>query len=67
MLGRSNLSFLYESAATTGTIGRYSFVGAGRALFDDYIANNLLTSLRPFESHQNRRRAWTRGRSITGA
>lgn len=25
---RSKLSFLYESAATTGTIGRYSFVGA---------------------------------------
>jgi anthranilate synthase component 1 len=24
----SKLSFLYESAATTGTIGRYSFVGA---------------------------------------
>ena len=24
----ANLSFLYESAATTGTIGRYSFVGA---------------------------------------
>jgi hypothetical protein len=23
------LSFLYESAATTETIGRYSFVGAG--------------------------------------
>jgi hypothetical protein len=26
---RSKLSFLYESAATTETIGRYSFVGAG--------------------------------------
>ena len=25
----SKLSFLYESAATTETIGRYSFVGAG--------------------------------------
>ncbi|KAL9105471.1 MAG: hypothetical protein Q9227_009351 [Pyrenula ochraceoflavens] len=25
---QSSLSFLYESAATTGTIGRYSFVGA---------------------------------------
>lgn len=25
----SQLSFLYESAATTETIGRYSFVGAG--------------------------------------
>jgi anthranilate synthase component I len=25
---KSELSFLYESAATTGTIGRYSFVGA---------------------------------------
>lgn len=25
---KSKLSFLYESAATTGTIGRYSFVGA---------------------------------------
>lgn len=28
-LSRSKLSFLYESAATTETIGRYSFVGAG--------------------------------------
>lgn len=26
---KSNLSFLFESAATTETIGRYSFVGAG--------------------------------------
>lgn len=29
MRDRSKLSFLYESAATTETIGRYSFVGAG--------------------------------------
>lgn len=26
---KSKLSFLFESAATTETIGRYSFVGAG--------------------------------------
>lgn len=30
---RSKLSFLYESAATTETIGRYSFVGAGAFFF----------------------------------
>ena len=30
----SKLSFLYESAATTETIGRYSFVGAGARLSD---------------------------------
>lgn len=29
---KSRLSFLFESAATTETIGRYSFVGAGRYL-----------------------------------
>lgn len=27
---KSKLSFLFESAATTETIGRYSFVGAGQ-------------------------------------
>jgi hypothetical protein len=29
---KSKLSFLFESAATTETIGRYSFVGAGRSV-----------------------------------
>lgn len=42
---KSRLSFLFESAATTETIGRYSFIGAGRYLnkLPAYTADKLQT------------------------
>jgi hypothetical protein len=54
---KSKLGFLFESAATTETIGRYSFVGTGQSA-NTGESRHGLPQRRPSESDQDRPWPW---------
>ena len=60
---QAEYSFLFESAATTETIGRYSFVGASRLSLMEKSVFVLLMSCRSEKDIKNRTRLWPGGRS----